>query len=250
MSCARQISVTDGHRFYDSLAIFFGFTASTEQPTPSPLLFSAVVTAAAKRFSDRLSTPADRWEELFKRSLIRLLYITVPKTWDDVVGLGIARSFFWKADEITAGLIYGGFVETATPNQSNQRDRRVWDFLEMTSVSHGILHLSIPIMPDRPPRGVPARRTSHLLLHALNELFDALGVVNRSLTTARSIVMTALTGKAGPSPLTYAEVAVLRNCRHDLERWAPKWLYEIQRASASLPFHESPSATCVSQRIS
>ncbi|EJT45131.1 hypothetical protein A1Q2_05127 [Trichosporon asahii var. asahii CBS 8904] len=222
--------------FYDSLAIFFGFTASTEQPTPSPLLFSAVVTAAAKRFSDRLSTPADRWEELFKRSLIRLLYITVPKTWDDVVGLGIARSFFWKADEITAGLIYGGFVETATPNQSNQRDRRVWDFLEMTSVSHGILHLSIPIMPDRPPRGVPARRTSHLLLHALNELFDALGVVNRSLTTARSIVMTALTGKAGPSPLTYAEVAVLRNCRHDLERWAPKWLYEIQHAeNAKLP---------------
>lgn len=78
-----------------------------------------------------MRTPVDRWEELFKRALVRLLYVTVPKTWDDSVGLGIARTWFWKADEITAGLLYGSFVETQSPNQSDFRNRRVWDFLEV-----------------------------------------------------------------------------------------------------------------------
>jgi hypothetical protein len=118
--------------FYESLAIFHGFTASSDTDTPSPLLFSAVVTASAKRFTGTLSTPVEHWEELFQRALIRLLYITVPKTWDDVVGLGIARTWFWKADEITSGLIYGSFVETTTPNQNDYRNRRVWDFLEVS----------------------------------------------------------------------------------------------------------------------
>lgn len=58
--------------------------------------------------------------------------MTVPKTWDDVVGLGIARTWFWKADEITSGLVYGAFVETSTPDRGDFRDRRVWDFLEVS----------------------------------------------------------------------------------------------------------------------
>lgn len=214
--------------FYDSLAIYHGFTASTELATPSPLLFSAVVTASAKRFTGHLATPVERWEELFQRALIRLLYITVPKTWDDVVGLGIARTWWWKADEMTAGLAYGAFVETATGGQNSFRDRRVWDFLELTTISHGILHLSTPIVPDCPPRGVPDRTTSHVFLMALNELFDSLGVVNRALTTPRSLVMLALYNQPVLAPLTYAEVHVLRVCRTDLDRWCPKWQYEIQ----------------------
>lgn len=216
--------------FYASLAIFHGFTASSELDAPSPLLFSAVVTASAKRYTGpTLSTPVGRWEELFQRALVRLLYITVPKTWDDVVGLGIARTWFWKADEITAGLIYGSYVETRTPNQKDARDRRVWDFLEMTTVSHGILHLSTPIVPDKPPRGVQERQmTSHILHMALNELFDALGLVSRAITNPRSLVMLALTGQPSAKPLTFAEIVVLRSCRADLEQWAPKWLYECQ----------------------
>ncbi|BEJ11155.1 hypothetical protein CspHIS471_0105770 [Cutaneotrichosporon sp. HIS471] len=219
--------------FYDSMAIFHGFTASTDLATPSPLLFTAVVTASAKRLTGRrLRTPVEMWEELFQRALVRLLYVTVPKTWDDVVGLGIARTWFWKADEITSGLVYGAFVETSTPDRGDFRDRRVWDFIEMTTVSHGILHLSVPIVPETPPPGVPVRSTSHVLLSALNELFDSLGHLNRAITSARSLVMTALMGQAG-SPLTYAEVMVLRRCRDDLERWRPKWLYEIQNAEAA-----------------
>ncbi|GMK54671.1 hypothetical protein CspeluHIS016_0112570 [Cutaneotrichosporon spelunceum] len=219
--------------FYDSMAIFHGFTASTELATPSPLLFTAVVTASAKRLTGRrLRTPVELWEELFQRALVRLLYVTVPKTWDDVVGLGIARTWFWKADEITSGLVYGAFVETSTPDRGDFRDRRVWDFIEMTTVSHGILHLSVPIVPETPPPGVPARGASHVLLSALNELFDSLGHLNRAITSARSLVMTALTGQTA-SPLTYAEVMVLRRCREDLERWRPKWLYEIQNAEAA-----------------
>lgn len=115
------------------MAIYHGFTASTDLASPSPLLFTAVVTASAKRFTSRLTTPVERWEELFQRALVRLLYIEVPKTWDDVVGLGIARTWWWKADEMTAGLAYGAFVETATGGQNSSfRDRRVWDFLEVS----------------------------------------------------------------------------------------------------------------------
>lgn len=102
----------------------------------------------------------------------------------------------------------------------------------MTTVSHGILHLSVPIVPETPPPGVPARSPSHVLLSALSELFDSLGHLNRAITSARSLVMTALTGQAGPNPLTYAEVMVLRRCRADLEGWRPKWLYEIQSESS------------------
>ncbi|CAK9786464.1 hypothetical protein CC85DRAFT_329561 [Cutaneotrichosporon oleaginosum] len=219
--------------FYDSMAIFHGFTASTELATPSPLLFTAVVTASAKRLTGRrMRTPVERWEELFQRALVRLLYVTVPKTWDDVVGLGIARTWFWKADEITSGLVYGAFVETSTPDRGDFRDRRVWDFIEMTTVSHGILHLSVPIVPETPPPGVPARGASHVLLSALNELFDNLGHLNRAITSARSLVMTALMGQGG-TQLSYAEVMVLRRCRDDLETWRPKWLYEIQNADAA-----------------
>ena len=47
------------------------------------------------------------------------------------MGLGIARTWFWKADEITSGLIYGAFVETLTPAMADVRSRRVWDFLEV-----------------------------------------------------------------------------------------------------------------------
>lgn len=71
------------------------------------------------------------WEELFRRALVRLLYEVRPKSWDDVVGLGIARTWFWKADEITSGLIYGSFVETSAPTLGDVRSRRVWDFLEV-----------------------------------------------------------------------------------------------------------------------
>jgi hypothetical protein len=222
------------------LAIFHGFTASPELTTPSPLLFASIVTTASKRYPRELSTSPGIWEELFQRSLIKLLYEVRPKSWDDVVGVGIARTWFWKADEITAGLVYGSFVETTVPTGSDVRSRRVWDFLEvsprryrgvlirkMTSVSHGILHLSTSTVPDRPPPGVPARGTSHLLLSALNELFDTLGMIHRALHSAKSLVMTALKEPSSRPTLTYAEILVLRNCRGDLEKWAPKWTEQI-----------------------
>jgi hypothetical protein len=63
---------------------------------------------------------------------------------------------------------------------------------------------------------------------ALNELFDALGVVSRALTSPRSLVMLALTGQRSLQDITYAEIVVLRSCRDNLERWCPKWLAEVQ----------------------
>lgn len=111
----------------------------------------------------------------------------------------------------------------------------------MTTVAHGILHLSVPIVPETPPPGVPARSASHVLLSALNELFDSLGHLNRAITSTRSLVMTALMGSPGPNTLTYAEVMVLRRCRHDLENWRPKWLFEIQSGSLAQP--RSPLTT-------
>lgn len=83
-----------------------------------------------------METKAGIWEELFQRALIKLLYEVRPKSWDDVVGVGIARTWFWKADEITAGLVYGCFVETTVPTEADVRSRRVWDFLEVrTAIS-------------------------------------------------------------------------------------------------------------------
>jgi hypothetical protein len=98
----------------------------------------------------------------------------------------------------------------------------------MTTVSHGILHLSTPIVPGQPPRGVPDRCTSHVLHMALNELFDALGLVSRALTNPRSLIMLALTSQSSLKEITFAEIVVLRSCRAELERWCPKWLVEIQ----------------------
>jgi hypothetical protein len=62
-----------------------------------------------------------------------LMYEIRPKTWDDVVGLGIARTWFWKADEITSGMIYGAYLETLSPTLADGgRSRRIWDFLEVS----------------------------------------------------------------------------------------------------------------------
>lgn len=122
-----------GYSFHASLGIFHGFTASPESGTPSPLLFSAIVTAAAKRYDVALIAPISAWEDLFQKALLRLMYEIRPKTWDDVVGLGIARTWFWKADEITSGMIYGAYLETLSPTLADGgRSRRIWDFLEVS----------------------------------------------------------------------------------------------------------------------
>ena len=113
----------------------------------------------------------------------------------------------------------------------------------MTSVSHGILHLSTSTVPDRPPPGVPARTTPHLLLGALNELFDILGMVHRALTSAQSLVMAALKGTDGQGGLSYAEVLVLRNCRGDLDKWAPKWTEQIFSKSTPISLTCSDGAS-------
>ena len=98
----------------------------------------------------------------------------------------------------------------------------------MTSVSHGLLHLSQPIVPEIPPPGVPARNSNHVLLNALNELFDILRVVTRSLVSAKSLVMVALKGPSSAG-LPYAVVHVLRQSKADIAKWFDRWVHETHR---------------------
>lgn len=119
----------------------------------------------------------------------------------------------------------------------------------MTSVSHGILHLSTPIVPDRPPIFTQPRGPSHVLLGALNELFDILGPVNRSLRTAQSLVKYALRDKdvgadSRMAEMPYSELTVLRKCRSDLEPWWTKWQRELLSGCCFLCRKPLPVLTC------
>ena len=121
--------------FYDTLAIFHGFIAFPSITTPSPLLFTAITAAAAKRAAGRVKTDPSRWEKLYRRALSRYLFETQERrSWDDVVGLGIARTWFWKADATTSAIVHGAFVATLSPLSADARSRRVWDFLQVSGV--------------------------------------------------------------------------------------------------------------------
>ena len=231
--------VADDGSFYDTLAIYHGFIPSPQVTSPSPLLLAAITAAAAKRCPDQTVSDRDVWVALFDRALLRLLSETREKTWDDVVGLCIARTWFWKADGATSGLIYGCFMTTLSPQLADMRGRRVWDFLQVsknpnlsftdckiTTISHAALYLESPIVPERHPPGVLPRVPTHVLFGALTELFDILGVMHRGLTTAMGLVE-AMLRNTGAIGLTYAETTVLRSCRSEIERWGGKWLTAI-----------------------
>ncbi len=130
--------------FYDTLAIYHGFIASPtgSLSSPSPLLLSAICTAASSRSSSVRRTAKNQtnsssiWSQLFDKALLRLLNDTRDKTWDDVVGLCIAMTWYWKADGSTSGLIYGCYLATLTPHLADVRSRRVWDFLQVRCAHH------------------------------------------------------------------------------------------------------------------
>ncbi|ORY35924.1 hypothetical protein BCR39DRAFT_513110 [Naematelia encephala] len=213
--------------FYDTLAIYHGFVAGLSVDSPSPLLLAAIATAAAKRSTGELALHQAAWLQLFERALIRLLSDTSEKTWDDAVGLCIARTWFWKADVTTSGLILGTYMATLAPNTVDVRSRRVWDFLQITALSQAALHLEPPILPEQAPPGVPSRTPTHVLFGALAELFDIVGVMTRSLTSGVGLVQSLLKGNELSGSVSYAETAVLRNCRSDIERWGAKWLAAV-----------------------
>ena len=100
----------------------------------------------------------------------------------------------------------------------------------MTSVSHGILHLSTPIIPDHPPAGIPPRSPSLFLLGALYDLFDNLSVVTRALQSSPSLVYLALHGSEdiNKKQMSYAETVVLKSCRTSLNNWSAKWREGVQ----------------------
>ncbi len=105
----------------------------------------------------------------------------------------------------------------------------------MSTLSHAVLHLTPPIAPESPPSGVPSRTPIHVLFGALTELFDILGILHRSLTSAIGLVQTVLGGLPSKS-LSYAETTVLRSCRADIEWWGGKWMTAVQStAENSLP---------------
>ena len=98
---------------------------------------------------------------------------------------------------------------------------------QITAVSHGVLHLESPIIPERPPTGVPSRTPTHVLFNALTEMFNMLGVVNRSLTSLSGLVQSVLSATSHHE-MTYAEVSVLRSSRSGLDHWSGKWVREVE----------------------
>jgi hypothetical protein len=127
--------------FYEHLAIYHGFIPHSQPETPSPLLLASIAAASAQRATGSLALHAKTWIELFHRAVSSLLSEVCERTWDDVVGLCIARTWYWKSNPATSGLIYGQFLATLSPASADVRSRRVWDFM---NVSRGSRYLRLP----------------------------------------------------------------------------------------------------------